>query len=117
MEDQGEPRQDLILLPLSLITISQKFRTLFWDFIVEGKEGLGKESAYDFKYVPELGAQTGSEVMDPSVFRTYGGVETIAFASLIFAIFALLIGVAVTWKLGNLVAWGAPAMAVVAWSG
>lgn len=37
------------------------FRALFWDYIVEHKDGLKGGWKYEFKYVPQIDSQTGVE--------------------------------------------------------
>lgn len=39
----------------------RNFQALFWDYIVEHKDGLKGGFKYDFKYVPKLDSQTGVE--------------------------------------------------------
>lgn len=53
----------------------QTFRTLFWEYIVEHKDGLRGGWKYDFQYVPQLdGAQTvtSSGVEKPAPRRARG---------------------------------------------
>ncbi len=42
----------------------QALRHIFWTIIVDGKHGLGEESVFDFKYVPDYHITTsrGSDV-------------------------------------------------------
>lgn len=37
------------------------FRSLFWEYIVEHKDGLKGGWKYEFKYVPQIDSQTGVE--------------------------------------------------------
>ena len=39
----------------------EALRRVFWKVIVESEYGLGEETAFEFKYVPELGKRTGRE--------------------------------------------------------
>ncbi|MCJ1259807.1 hypothetical protein MMC24_007646 [Lignoscripta atroalba] len=46
---------------LWLTNISKAVRKIFWTIIVEGKHGLGEETTFDFKYVPDLHIMTEME--------------------------------------------------------
>lgn len=79
--------------------------------IVENKtHGLGKETVYDFKYVPQY--STPAELGDyhPSAVVTETGVErrnlrALVLASTVFAL-VLYVGMRITWGLvGGLRAW------------
>lgn len=63
---------------------------MFWDYIVESKDGLKGGYKYEFKYVPQLGEQTGDEPTrgKTSVGRGMATLEKIGLAS--FASFMLL---------------------------
>ncbi len=52
----------------------QALRKGFWQVIIKNKSGLGKESTFDFKYIPDLSMKTQMEdALEPGVKN--GGVE------------------------------------------
>lgn len=63
---------------------------MFWDYIVESKDGLKGGYKYEFKYVPQLGKQTGDEPTSgkESVGKGMAALEKAGLAS--FASFVLL---------------------------
>jgi len=70
---------------------SQALRKIFWQVIVENKQGLGVETTFDFKYIPDLSKTTHMEDA-PETGIKQSGIERrnlqaliIGFASLAFA--------------------------------
>ena len=51
------------------MTGSQALRKIFWAVIIESKGGLGAETTFDFKYIPELSKRTQMEDLDASVLQ------------------------------------------------
>lgn len=52
----------------------QALRKIFWAVIIESKGGLGAETTFDFKYVPELSKTTQMEDPEESGLK-HPGVE------------------------------------------
>ena len=52
----------------------QALRKIFWAVIIESKGGLGAETTFDFKYVPDLSKMTQMEDPEESGLR-HPGVE------------------------------------------
>ncbi|KAL9592857.1 MAG: hypothetical protein Q9219_007717, partial [cf. Caloplaca sp. 3 TL-2023] len=52
---------DLSLEQFALTSGSQAFRRIIWAIIIEDKHGLGQESMFEFKYVPNLSKTTKLE--------------------------------------------------------
>jgi hypothetical protein len=59
-----------------LYNISQFLRKLFWNHIIQGKDGLNGGTAFDFKYQPNFGQITDVEFSTQPRGR-YPGIETI----------------------------------------
>jgi hypothetical protein len=50
----------------------QALRKIFWAVIVDGKHGLGEESVFDFKYVPDFHVKTEAAGDAPIRVKEYG---------------------------------------------
>ena len=57
-----------------LIYTWQALRKIFWAVIIESKGGLGAETTFDFKYVPDLSKMTQMEGPEESGLK-HPGVE------------------------------------------
>ena len=53
----------LFLWKMGLTIASQALKKTFWAVIIESEGGLGSETTFDFKYVPELSKKT--QIEDP----------------------------------------------------
>ena len=79
-------------------------RRVFWKVIVESEYGLGEETEFEFKYVPEMGKRTRRE--DPSGSQSgirYQGVERRNLQAFAFGCIAVGIGSYLGLKIGVLV--------------
>ncbi|KAI0168564.1 hypothetical protein BJ166DRAFT_522760 [Pestalotiopsis sp. NC0098] len=71
----------------------QFFRNLFWNYIVESKDGLDGGYKYEFKYVPQLGEQTGVESTGkPPAQRGMAMLEIIGLGSFILFMLVATVG-------------------------
>lgn len=70
---------------------NQALRKIFWQVIVENKQGLGEETTFDFKYIPDLSKNTQMEDAPETGIKQSGierrnlqalviGVAVLAFA-------------------------------------
>ena len=50
----------------------QALRKIFWAVIIESKGGLGAETTFDFKYIPELSKRTQMEDLDDCGLKQSG---------------------------------------------
>ncbi len=67
-------------------------RRVFWKVIVESEYGLGEETAFEFKYLPELGKKTGEEAaLGKQSGIGYQGVERRNLQA--FAVGCVVVGV------------------------
>lgn len=66
-------------------------RKLFWKVIVEDKQGLGEETTFDFKYIPNLSKSTQMEDA-PNIVNKQSGIERRNLQAVVFgfALFALV---------------------------
>jgi hypothetical protein len=48
----------LAYLIYSVLILEQALRHVFWAVIVEGKHGLGEQTVFDFKYIPDYHVTT-----------------------------------------------------------
>lgn len=55
-----------------MIISSQALRRIFWAVIIESKGGLGAETTFDFKYIPELSKRTQMEDLDEGGLKQSG---------------------------------------------
>ena len=70
--------------------MGQALRKIFWAVIIESKGGLGAESTFDFKYIPELSKRTQMEDLDDSGIKQ-SGVERRNLQ--VFSIGCVLLGI------------------------
>ena len=66
----------------------QALRKIFWAVIVENKHGLGEETVFDFKYIPDYHVKTGAEELVHTGVRQ-PGVERRNLKTLIVALGAV----------------------------
>jgi hypothetical protein len=72
------------------INTHQALRHIFWVIIVENKHGLGEESVFDFKYVPDYHIRTYKEDAGKSGIDQ-PGIERRNLKTLIYAVGAVAI--------------------------
>lgn len=66
----------------------QALRKIFWAVIVENKHGLGEETVFDFKYIPDYHLKTGAEELVQTGVRQ-PGVERRNLKTLLVALGAV----------------------------
>ncbi len=67
-------------------------RRIFWAIIVENKHGLGEESVFDFKYVPDFHVTTGKEhAGEAGVGVSQPGIERRNLKALMYAVGGLVV--------------------------
>lgn len=76
--------------PRTLNNPYQALRHIFWIIIVENKHGLGEESVFDFKYVPDYHVRTDKEDAGLSGVEQ-PGIERRNLKALIYAVGAVAI--------------------------
>ncbi|KAJ3549762.1 hypothetical protein NM208_g341 [Fusarium decemcellulare] len=72
----------------------QKFRELFWSYVVEHKDGLKGGYKYEFKYVPHLDSQTGTEQAGPA--RPKNGIGALEIFGLVSFMMVMSVVVVIT---------------------
>ncbi|KAF7533182.1 hypothetical protein G7054_g7309 [Neopestalotiopsis clavispora] len=83
-----------------LYWMSVFFRNLFWNYIVEGKDGLKGGYKYEFKYVPKLGEQTGVESSsNPPPKEERAMLETLGLGSFILFMLMATVGSSLLLKM------------------
>lgn len=79
-------------------------RKIFWNVIVENKQGLGEETTFDFKYIPDLSKRTRMEDA-PETGIKQSGIERRNLQSLMIGAallaFAGYLGFKITVYLGQ----------------
>ena len=80
-----------------LLIWDQTLRQVFWDVIIESKYGLKEKTAFEFKYIPELGKGTALEKRG-RISGTNNGSQRRNLRTFVIGSVALTLGIIVAWK-------------------